>query len=449
MPSIIDYLDHQFASFDDLPFNVVDAAVLSQVCMVRGKGVIPPLKERQAFANMFTVLRNVLSANQRPIHFIELLKAEHFADMFGGLDPERTRRCLFAVAASPRFRQMKVRDYLSLFDTRLEMQFAAMTFVHKDQFAVVTFRGTDASITGWKEDFNMAYASPVPAQEQALRYLEAVAPRLPHRLILNGHSKGGNLAEYAALKAPAAIRNRLEAVYNLDGPGFKEGMFTEDDYEPVIDRIVKIVPEDAVIGALLHSPVKPRAVASKARGFNQHNVFNWEVEVREQSETGLVLAADARDENAREKRAESDLVDYATLIGNDFVTVSGPSGSAAFAIEAFNRWVTGYDDHERATIIDALFRALESTGADDVLDLLSGGTRTMNLFREAARNMDGDDRDLIMQAGRSFAETTSQFATERMGQAAAQSVMSGAAKLAQAIEGAAARRTAREATERP
>lgn len=448
MPSIIDYLDHQFADFDDLPFNVVDAAVLSQVCMVRGKGVIPPLKERQAFANVFTVLRNALSANQRPVHFIELLKAELFADMFGGLDPERTRRCLFAIASSPRFRQMQVRDYLSLFDTRMEMQFAAMTFVHKDQFAVITFRGTDASITGWKEDFNMAYASPVPAQEQALKYLEAVAPRLPRRLILNGHSKGGNLAEYAALKAPEAIQNRIEIVYNLDGPGFKEGMFSKADYAPIIDRICKVVPEDAIIGSLLHSPVAPRAVLSKAHGFNQHNIFNWEVGLRDQTETGIVLASSSRDENAREDRAESSFVDYSTLIGNDFVTASGVSTSATFAIAAFNRWVTGYNDEERATIIDALFRALESTGADDVLDLLSGGTRTVNLLREAARSMDDADRELILQASRSFAETTSQFATERVGQAAAQGVLTGAAKLAQAIENAASRRNSKEVAER-
>ena len=444
MPNIIDYLEHQFATFDEVPFNAVDAGVLSQMCMIRGKGVIPPLKERQSFASVFTVLRNALSTGQKPASFIDLMKAEYFADMFTGLDPSRIKRCLFAVAASPRFRDIRVRDYLSLFDTRMEMQFAAMTFVQKDEFAVITFRGTDASITGWKEDFNMAYAAPVPAQEQALRYLEAVAGRLPKRLIINGHSKGGNLAEYVALKAPKDIQDRIEVVYNLDGPGFKEGMFTEADYAPIIDRIYKVVPEDSIIGILLNSPAPLHAVASKARGFNQHSVFNWEVALTRPTSTELAPIDVKRDENAREERAESTVIDYSGIMGTDYENLEGVSGSSTFTSAVIKRWLANYDDRQRETIVDAIFDALEATGADDVLDLFSGGPRTVNLFREAAASMDEDDKELILQAGRAFVEDASRLATERVGQAAAQGVLSGAAKLAQAIENAASKRAARE-----
>ncbi len=444
MPNIVDYLEHQFASFDELPFNAVDAAILSQMCMIRGKGVIPALKERQSFASVFTVLRNVLSPNQKPASFIDLMKAEYFADMFTGLDPSRIKRCLFAVAASPRFRDMRVRDYLSLFDTRMEMQFAAMTFVQKDQFAVITFRGTDASITGWKEDFNMAYATPVPAQEQALRYLEAVAARLPKRLIINGHSKGGNLAEYVALKAPRDIQDRIEAVYNLDGPGFKEGVFKKADYEPIASRIHKFVPEDSIIGVLLNSPVPLNAVVSKARGFNQHSVFNWEVALEKSPQLAIEPVEPKPSENAREERAESDVVDYSGIMGSTFEALDGISASSAFARDVTRRWLANYSDSQRATIVDAVFCALEATGADDVLDLFSGGPRSIVLLRDAAASMDETDRELITQAGRTMAEEASRLATERVGQAAAQGVLSGAAKLAQALENAANRRTARE-----
>ncbi|MBR5259589.1 MAG: DUF2974 domain-containing protein [Eggerthellaceae bacterium] len=445
MPNIIDYLEHRFETFDEEPFNMVDAAILSQICMVRGKGVIPPLKERQSFADVFTVLRNALSASQKPASFIELLKAEHFADMFTGLDPARIKNCLFAVAASPRFRDMCVRDYLSLFDTRMEMQFAAMTFVQKDDFAVITFRGTDASITGWKEDFNMAYAAPVPAQEQALRYLEAVAPRLPKRLIINGHSKGGNLAEYAALKAPKDIQNRIEVVYNLDGPGFKENMFSTEDYAPVIDRIIKIVPEDSIIGILLHSPVPHYAVASKARGFSQHSVFNWEIALNEASEENGIALAKTLGENERESHAESDEINYSDLLAFSFESVGDISSSSSFTSEVLKRWLENYNDEERGTIVESIFNAIEATGADDVLDLFSGGPRTVTMFRDAAANLKDGDRDFMLQAGRVFAEEASQLATERMGKATAQGMLTGAAKIAQVIENAtASRRLIRE-----
>lgn len=418
MPYLIDYLEQQFATFEEEPFGPVDAAVLSQVCMVRGKGVIPGLKERSSFAGVFTVLQNVLSPQERPARFRDLLRAEHFADMFTGLDPARIKNCLFALAANPRFRTMVVRDYLSLFDIEREMQFAAMTFVQERDFSVVCFRGTDSSWTGWKEDFNMAYSDVVPAQEQALRYLETVVPRLPGKLYVCGHSKGGNLAEYAALKASPAVQERIERVYILDGPGFKESVFEDADYEPVINRMCKIVPEDSLVGILLESPVPMRVVPSNAKGFEQHSVFTWEIAVCEREIEG------------------SSPVAVEQVLGCDFTYLDELSSSAAFIRDALTEWLGNYNDAERLELVEALFRAIEVSGAEHMSDLISGGTRTAELLVGAARTLEADDRELLADAGRDFAETARTLAKRRFGKGVAAGISAGMEALKAKNEGA-------------
>ena len=134
-------------------------------------------------------------------------------------------------------------------------------------------------------------------------------------------------------------------------------------------------------------------------------------------------------------------------MGLEFEGLGSISASSAFTSEVLKRWLGGYSDAERETIVDAVFKAVEATGADDVLDLFAGGPRTVSLFREAAAAMDEGDKDLIVTAGRAFAEEASRLGAERVSKAAAQGVLTGAAKLAQAIENAAARRAARDTAE--
>ena len=476
---LIDYLERQLAPFEDVPFNPVDAAALSQLCMVRGEGAIPllPITEddgkqrassRARGLKRFVQLLHIGAADDaKPVAATvplrDLLRAENFPTMFTGLNPEKIKRNLFALAASPRFRAVEVGLYLSEFDPAREMQFAAMTFFYRDMFAFVGFRGTDESIVGWKEDFNMAYAMPVPAQDQASRYLAAAAPYLPERIIVGGHSKGGNLAEYAALHAPADVQNRIVRVYNLDGPGFKKDVrenaetaaqhsadgetgrgahgaesrdalgtmgrsavnnaasgasrtarngaddrtadrankaarhgaadgapgrtsraarngaaagatnrasdCTADPAStPLLERFRKIVPAESIVGILLHAPTEPRVVRSSAHGLDQHSVFSWEV--------------------------NSSLTDFSYL--------DALPTSTAIMAKSLQDWLGRYDDEDRARIVDALFRAIEASGAENARDLLVDKNRAARFLREAARNADEADRDVLIEAGRDF-----------------------------------------------
>lgn len=377
-----DYLATNFAGFEEAPFNEVDSAALTQLCMVRGMHIIPLLVPKpHGFAGVRSALRNAIAPRKAGVSFRELLRAEHFGEMFTGLEPQLIKENLFALAASPRFRRMTACNYLSLFDKELETQFAGMTFLYEDEFAYVGFRGTDMTLTGWKEDFNMAYAAPVPAQEMARYYLEEVARTTSNRLIVGGHSKGGNLAEYAALKATPAVQERIECVYVHDGPGFKPNTFTASDYAPLEGKLRKTVPQDSLIGILLESQAPLSVAHSIARGIDQHSVFTWEVR---EDNTGFVHL---------DALPESTVVFAATV----------------------QEWLARLDDDNKKGLVEALFRIIETSGAEDARDILSGGIRTLSLITEAMRNIDADDMSTLASAGRGLIESAAEQAGDSLG----------------------------------
>lgn len=384
--NILDYLASEFASFDEKPFNPVDSAVLSQFCMVRADGIVPALRERKSFLGLGTAVQNLLSPTRGAVHFTDLLRAECYADMFTGLIPGRVKENLLAVAASPRFRDMVLRDYLSLFDTERQTQFAAVTFVYRKEFAYVGFRGTDTSVTGWRENFNMACAMPVPAQEQAARYLETVAPHLPKRLFVGGHSKGANLALYASLKAQPSVQDRIERVYAHDGPGFKAGTFTPSDWTRLDGRIHRTVPQESVVGMLMESHAEPRVVKSTEHGLMQHSPFTWEID------------------------------------GEDFVYLDSLTDSAKFTDTVFTEWLSRYSDEEAAAVVDALFKAIEASGAQNATEVFFGGPKTVALITDAAKKIDGDARETLIAALGAFAEIAARTATHGIASAAQEAV---------------------------
>ena len=186
---------------------------------------------------------------------VDLYRADWFEAMTRDLwDPEGLVRLLGAVAASPRLRDLRVCCYVDDFDESAEKQFSACTLRLPRGAAYVSFRGTDNSVVGWKEDFNMAFETGVPSQIAAVSYLERVAPTIEGGIYLGGHSKGGNLAAYALARCPADVAGRVVRAFSHDGPGFKRGFLAERDFEPISDVIHRTVPEESVVGMLMDTP---------------------------------------------------------------------------------------------------------------------------------------------------------------------------------------------------
>lgn len=180
------------------------------------------------------------------------------------------------VFPSIRFGKIGMSDYVHDTNPVIGKQFAAITYHIEPDVLFVAFRGTDTTIVGWKEDFNTAFLDEIPAQADAKTYLLGIATKYPSaKLIVGGHSKGGNLAVYASMKQSAPIRERIIKIYNLDGPGFKNEVFAQPDYLETQKKVTKIVPESSIVGMILEYGDNFRIIKSNALLLMQHDLTNW------------------------------------------------------------------------------------------------------------------------------------------------------------------------------
>lgn len=364
MANIIDYLETEFASFEEKPFNAVDSLILSQLCMVEFGSLVPAPTDVPRLLGRFTFNEILGVPAQKYVRIRDLLCAEHYDTMFTGLYAEGFRRNLIALAASPRFREVELGNYVSLVDTEQQTQFAAMTITYKDLFSYIAYRGTDGSFTSWKENFNMAYRFPVPAQEQACEYVNAAVFDLPGEIYLGGHSKGGNLAVYAGVKMNEEARERVVRIYNHDGPGCKPGSISVEEFAPIKDKVCKTVPQDSVIGMMMETLETPYVVKSFGRGTGEHEAFTWEIDLEK----------------------------------GDFVYLDSVSDQSLFTSETLDEWLGLYSDDARKTVVDAFFDTIEASGAKDATDILMGGPKSINLLILAATNAAGDKRAVVLSA---------------------------------------------------
>lgn len=183
-------------------------------------------------------------------------------------------------AETERFRDVKLLAFQSLHDEARQMQFAAVSFLLPDGSVFISYRGTDKTLVGWQEDFNMSFLESVPAQEQALDYARAVAKSCPRRpLRIGGHSKGGNLAAWAAIHLDEKLqRKRLLAAYNNDGPGFSRTLVDDPAYQRVADKLFTFIPESSIVGVLLEHAEDYEVIDSSNRSVMQHEPLSWCVE---------------------------------------------------------------------------------------------------------------------------------------------------------------------------
>lgn len=332
MTNLIDYLESNQPSFDERPFCEVDSAVLASFCMIDAEFAARPLPVDPNFAQR--AIRRALPGIHS-ITFSECLRAERFDGMFRGPNPEGTKRVLYGLSASPRFRDLRVGDFQSAFDEKAHLQFAATTFTLPGRFCYVGFRGTDRSVTGWREDFDIALRDEVPAQTAAARYLESVATVHRERLYVGGHSKGGFLAVSASLAASPKTRDRIGAVFSHDGPGMREGTFDEVVYDSMSSKIFKSVPQDSLIGLLFETRIIPSVVESNARGIEQHDLLTWEVDLS--AEHGPSFRPDSL------------------------------SDSATHVSAALNSWISETPREDIEAIVDTLFEVLEDPRIDTTL----------------------------------------------------------------------------------
>ena len=246
---------------------------------------------------------------------------------------DRDLELLAAAAATERFRHLGIGFCQDVFDPQADTQFAAMTFWLDDGTAVLAFRGTDNTLVGWKEDFNMTFLDHIPAQSLALEYVREFASVTDLPMRLGGHSKGGNLAVYAAAMAEDAVQDRILSVSNLDGPGFMDHIIAAPGYQRILPKIRTYVPQSSICGLLLEHEEARTVIQSSQLGLLQHDPYSWGV------------------------------------LGSDFVPDEQKPDSL-FLDRTLRSWLAAMTMEERNAFFDAVFGLLMTDNTRDIREIL-------------------------------------------------------------------------------
>ncbi len=306
------------------PFCEVDSLILSMFAYLDMQDIVPAPGEEGELS--------VWAASKA---FLERYPDPKKSKM-GVLIPKDIVKMMRAMRSTKRFGTLKMSGYVNLIDPETELQFSAVTFLMADGTAIVTYRGTDDTLVGWKEDMNMCFLPVVPAQIKALEYLKNVAKEHKGKLILTGHSKGGNLAVYAAVHSDAAIRERITAVYSNDGPGFGKNILDDPDYREIRPRICNLVPQSSVVGMLLEHDENFTVVKSRQKsGFLQHNGLSWEI------------------------------------LGNSFVHLKDVTSDSRKLDRTVNQWIRDMTPEQREEFAEAVYQLFSVDGAQTLTDLVA------------------------------------------------------------------------------
>lgn len=310
-------------TFSQAPFNEVDSLIFALLSYVEYKGIVSEQHSADPIS-LQAVANGFFARNPNPKKV-----------SIGLIVPKEIIRLLWAVKGSRRFRQVGMNAYVNKIDLEAQMQFSAVTFLLETGDRVVAFRGTDDTIVGWKENFNMSFMEVVPAQRHAVAYLNQAAGFAKGKLYVTGHSKGGNLAVYSSMHAEKTIRARIAGVWNHDGPGFRDNILHDPDYLEIKPQIKTLLPQSSLVGMLLEHEEDYTVVKSRQKGFLQHNGLTWDVK------------------------------------GGAFVRVKNLSAESRRTDKTAKKWIESMTLEQREQFCEALYRILSSDHALTLTDLVS------------------------------------------------------------------------------
>ena len=346
MGNIMDYISWRGdLSFEQSQFNEVDNLILACFSYVNLDG-IPAVTKQKGIG------LKKLTEEFMKLHTMKELEADK---SFIRLAPFM----MMEMAKSVRFGKCVVRNYVNDIVTEAEQQFAAMEIVLEDGTSYVSFRGTDDTIIGWKEDFNLS-TGVVPAQKRAIEYLQKISEHTDGMLRVGGHSKGGNLAIYGSVMCKSAHEKILE-IYSNDGPGFSREFQELPEMKEMMPKIIRIIPEYSIIGTLLEHEKEPVIVASSSKGLLQHDGFSWEVQ------------------------------------GPALVRRGSLNKTALRFIEILHKWIDGMDTEQKRLLIEDLFATLQASGYENLSEVQSGGLKSLAAMVKRVEKFAPESRGMMQE----------------------------------------------------
>ena len=359
MANISDYLDWRGdISLEKDPFNEVDNLVLAQLAYTDFDGIVPGVGQgmdgitiQEAHDTFFSIysekeiMARVSTTKVAPFLMHKMVKAE-------------------------RFKNMRLMNYINEIDEENQTQFSAVSFLLDNDTIYVAYRGTDNTIVGWKEDFNMSFLYQTPGQIRAAQYLNDCYRFAEYPLIVGGHSKGGNFAVYASAFCKRSVQDRIVRVYSNDGPGFLPEITSQESYRRITERVVSTIPESSIVGMLLENDLHHRVVKSSQTGAMQHDAMSWKVR------------------------------------GNHFVFADNLSESSVMLDRTLKNWIYGLEADEREEFVNILFGTLQSTGASTLDELTANKFAMMCNISKSLSSLPQEKQMVLKDVIRRFAYST-------------------------------------------
>lgn len=347
--TMTDYLLSQHLGFDELPFNPIDSLILSSLVYLD-----------------FELVDFADASSPEPVPIIDILRFCDFDRLIALSwlkNSDEVPAFLDAFARNRRFAKLGCCLYVSEQSDNIDKQFAAVSFIAPDMGVYVAFRGTDGSVVGWKEDFALSYKDVIPSQRSAERYLSGVASCFPEvcALRVGGHSKGGNLAEFASATVHPDVFERIFTIYNHDGPAFLNDPSPRYSSPTYQQKLEKFVPESSIFGMILEHSDNPKIVASCASSFFQHRPTSW------------------------------------LISGNDFKYCDVQSQSARFFDEALDSWLKSCSSSQRDAFLTAIFELVEDTDCTSWKEFQAQLPRNLAKVLRNTRNLDAQTKDAIFE----------------------------------------------------
>lgn len=333
-------------SFSNAPFQEVDNLVFATLSYLRFSKVFQKTKKKS-------------------------LTIKEASNLFFSLDEQRYRSehdltLLRMMAESVRYGKVKIHSYVDHIDEEQQKQFSALAFQFHGSDTYVAYRGTDNTLIGWKEDFNMTFLDTIPSQLEAQEYLTKIAQHTHGALYVGGHSKGGNLAVFASASVKEEIQHRIQAIYNNDGPGFNESMLKKEGYQRIVSKIHSYVPQSSVVGMLLNHEEEYHVVKSTQISLWQHDPYSWQV------------------------------------MGAGFLTLTMVDTSSILMDKTMKNMLTKLTPEQRATFIDAMYDIFQSTNAKSLKELKENKLKNMTIIVKALNNIDPSTRKIMNETLSSF-----------------------------------------------
>ncbi len=256
--NVIDYIKlNKNRTFTELPFNEIDSVIFTQLAYIPFKEIVT--KEKK---DLMEVAKEFFQKYEKK----DIQKMVVFV--------RKALNLLNLIKSTKRYSSVKLFNYIKILNSA--QQFGALTIEFSNGF-YVAYEGTDDTIAGWIEDFKLAYQHPIPSQLLAKKYLTKVGKYAKKPIFVGGHSKGGNLAVYAAMNCNFFVKLKIKKIFNFDGPGFDKRTIKTLKYRMISKKIKRFIPNQSLIGLLLYHNDDISTIKSSKISILQHDIFNWQI----------------------------------------------------------------------------------------------------------------------------------------------------------------------------